>query len=117
MATLVSLDDQRIWAPPKHNSAQESFSKPSSCKQQELSLQDRTARSPQDGFVLPGSSSNDAIIISSDEESDTDNEDDGVNDTLQTSPPCKSHSSVAGHDAGSDPCGEWDESYCGPIDG
>ncbi|OAQ58054.1 chromo (CHRromatin organization MOdifier) domain-containing protein [Pochonia chlamydosporia 170] len=113
MATLVSLDDQRIWVPPKHKSAKGSFGKASSCKQQGLSQQDRAARSRQDGSVLPKSApshcqmtSNDVIIISSDEESDTGDEDDGVNDTLQGPRPHQPHSSVAGSDAS----GEWVES-------
>lgn len=89
------------------------------CRQQELSRQDQTTRSPQDGPVLPRSvpwhcqvASDDFIIISSDEESDTD-EGSGVNDTLQGAQPHESHSSITGSDAS----GEWEESYYGRTDG
>ncbi|KAK9444895.1 chromo (CHRromatin organization MOdifier) domain-containing protein [Metarhizium brunneum] len=94
-------------------SASESFSKLSPGKQQELSQQDRTARSCQDGYVLPKSAlshrqttSSEVITISSDEESDTDDGDSGVDGTLQSSRPRGSPLSVAG-----DAPGEWEESY------
>lgn len=101
-------------------SASESFSKLSPREQQELSQQDRTARSSQNGYVLPKSAlshrrttSSEVITISPDEESDTDDGDSGVDDTLQSSRPRGSSLSVAGSDAS----GEWEESYHGKIDG
>lgn len=56
--------------------------------------------------------SNDVITISSDEESGTDDGDNEVDGTLQSSRPHESHLSVAGSDAS----GESVESYCGRID-
>ncbi|KHN97410.1 uncharacterized protein MAM_04425 [Metarhizium album ARSEF 1941] len=118
MAALISLDNQSIWVPPSHMSASESFSKLSPGKQQEPSQQDRTARSCQDGYVLPKSAlshrqttSSEVITISSDEKSDTDDGDSGVDGTLQSSRPRGSPLSVAG-----DAPGEWEESYHGKMD-
>lgn len=105
MATLISLDNQPIWAPSMLIPGNGSFSKPPSS---------------QDGYVPPRGTkshcqmiSNDVITISSDEESSTDDEDHEVNGTLQSSRPHDSRLSVAESDAS----GELIESYCGRIDG
>lgn len=106
MATPISLDNQHIWTPLIHMSAHESFNRSLSRKQQELPQQHRPGGSFQDktwpaiGAISHDlTTSNDVITISSDGESDADDGDDTVHDTMQIPRPLETRSSVAESDA------------------